>query len=276
MTMSSTYLSTVDATALAEEISQWLREQLETIGADRFVLGLSGGIDSAVVAGLCARAVGAERVLGVMMPSASNPADMEEAQKVADAFGIRTMTIDLTEAANTIFAAMPETESLFQDVLSEEIPEDLTARSVLARANVRPRIRMITLYYLANLTRGVVVGTGNKTEVMIGYFTKYGDGGVDLMALSDLYKYEVRAIARVIGVPESVITRPPSAGLWEGQTDEDEIGLTYEVLDNTLQAMEGGRTDEVEPEALEKVQSMVATSNHKRASVPGFTRNGKR
>lgn len=272
MTMSSIYLSTVDATALAEEIAQWLGEQLDAIGADRFVLGLSGGIDSAVVAGLCAKAVGPDRVLGVMMPSASNPSDMEEARKVADAFGIRTMTVDLTDAANTIFAAMPETESLFTDVLSEDVPDDVTARSVLARANVRPRVRMITLYYLANLMRGVVVGTGNKTEVMIGYFTKYGDGGVDLMAISDLYKYEVRAVARAIGVPESVITRPPSAGLWEGQTDEDEIGVTYDVLDQTLQAIEHGQVDSVDPGVLEKVERMVATSAHKRASVPGFTR----
>lgn len=272
MAMSSTYLSTVDATALADQVVGWLREQFEITGADRFVLGLSGGIDSAVVAGLCAKAVGPEKVLGVMMPSASNPADEAEAQKVADAFGIRTMKIDLTDAANTVFAAMPDAESLFGDVLIENVPEDLTGRAVLARANVRPRVRMITLYYLANLTRGVVVGTGNKSELMIGYFTKHGDGGVDLFALTDLYKYEVRAVARVIGVPESVITRPPSAGLWEGQTDEDEIGITYEVLDTTLQAIESGDTSGIDPDVLAKVQRMVATTSHKRTSAPSFRR----
>lgn len=272
MAMSSTYLSTVDATALADQVVRWLREQYDRIGADRFVLGLSGGIDSAVVAGLCARAVGPEKVLGVMMPSASNPDDAREAQKVADAFGIRTMSIDLTDAANTVFAVMPDHESIFGEVLGEDVPDDLTGRAVLARANVRPRLRMITLYYLANLTRGVVVGTGNKSELMIGYFTKYGDGGVDLFALTDLYKYEVRAIARVIGVPESVITRPPSAGLWEGQTDENEIGLTYETLDHTLQAIERGETDDVDPDVLAKVKGMIASTAHKRTTVPAFSR----
>ena len=131
---------------------------------------------------------------------------------------------------------------------------------------------MSTLYYLANLTRGIVVGTGNKTELMIGYFTKYGDGGVDIFALTDLYKYEVRAVARAIGVPESVITRPPSAGLWAGQTDEQEIGLTYDELDSALSAMETGDTSVVNPEVLVKVERMVATTGHKRAPVPAFTR----
>lgn len=272
MALSSTYLSTVDATTLADQIVAWLREQFENIGADRFVLGLSGGIDSAVVAGLCAKAVGPERVVGILMPSASNPDDEVQATRVADAFGIRTMRVDLTEAANSVFSAMPDTETLFSDIVGEGLPDDLNDRSLLARANVRPRLRMITNYYVANLTRGVVVGTGNKSELMIGYFTKYGDGGVDLFALTDLYKYEVRAVARVIGVPESVITRPPSAGLWEGQTDEDEIGLTYEVLDTTLQAIESGNTGEVDPDVLAKVQRMIATTGHKRTSAPSFKR----
>jgi NAD+ synthase len=107
---------------------------------------------------------------------------------------------------------------------------------------------------------------------MIGYFTKYGDGGVDLFALTDLYKYEVREVARVLGVPDSVITRPPSAGLWAGQTDEDEIGLTYEVLDTTLQAIEKGDTSEVDPDVLARVQRMITTTHHKRTSVPAFKR----
>jgi NAD+ synthase len=272
MALPTTYLSTVDATALADQIVAWLREQFDIIGADRFVLGLSGGIDSAVVAGLCAKAVGPERVIGIIMPSASNADDEVQARKVADAFGIRTMRVDLTEAADTVFSVMPETASLFGDVLQDDVPDDLDALSVLARANVRPRLRMITNYYVANLTRGVVVGTGNKSELMIGYFTKYGDGGVDLFALTDLYKYEVRAVARVIGVPDSVIARPPSAGLWEGQTDEDEIGITYEVLDTTLQAIETGDTSEVDPDTLAKVQRMIATTNHKRTAAPSFKR----
>lgn len=276
MTMSSNYLSTVEATALADEIVGWLRERFHATGADRFVLGVSGGIDSAVVAGLCAKAVGPKRVLGVVMPSASNPDDEVQARKVAEAFGIRTMSIDLTGATNAVFGAMPDTGTIFRQMLDEDLPDDLVAREELARANVRPRLRMITLYYLANLTRGLVVGTGNKSELMIGYFTKYGDGGVDLFPLTDLYKHEVRAVAKAIGVPESVITRAPSAGLWEGQTDENEIGVTYEVLDATLAAIENGDTSSIDPEVLQKVQRMIATTEHKRTAVPSFHRGESR
>lgn len=272
MALPTTYLSTIEATELADQITSWLREQLEITGASRFVLGLSGGIDSAVVAGLCTRAVGADKVLAVMMPSASNPDDMKSAQMVADTFGFKTTTVDLTDIAEMVFEAMPDATTLYSEILGENEEDDVDNRAALARANVRPRLRMITNYYLANLSRGVVVGTGNKSELMIGYFTKYGDGGVDLFALTDLYKYEVRAVAKAIGVPEHIITRPPSAGLWEGQTDEDEIGITYEALDMTLQAIEAGDTEEVDPETLAKVQRMIAASGHKRVSVPAFKR----
>lgn len=238
MAAPSLHMEDAAALDLADQISAWLKERIDEAGADRFVLGLSGGIDSAVVTGLCARAVGPDRVLAIIMPSSSISQDAIEAQKVADAFGIQPITIDLTAVAESIFAAMPSEEELYGSVLNEEVPEGAEARLQLARANVRPRTRMITNYYLSNLARGIVVGTGNKTEYMIGYSTKYGDAGVDLSPLVDLYKFEVRAVARAIGVPESVITRAPSAGLWEGQTDEDEIGISYDDLDTTLQALE--------------------------------------
>lgn len=257
---------------LADGVSAWLKERINEAGSDRFVLGLSGGIDSAVVAGLCVRAVGADRVLAIIMPSSSISQDAVEAQKVADAFGIRPATIDLTAVADAVFAAMPSEDELYGEILGEEIPSGSDARLQLARANVRPRSRMITNYYLANLSNGIVVGTGNKTEYMIGYSTKYGDAGVDLAPLLDLYKFEVRAVARAIGVPESVITRPPSAGLWEGQTDEDEIGISYDDLDRTLLAMESGDTSGIDTELLASVGQKVARSAHKRVSIPAFTR----
>ena len=265
-------LEGADALALADEISAWLKERLDESGAQRFVLGVSGGIDSAVVAGLCARAAGPDRVLGVMMPSASSPNDLVEAHKVVEAFGIKSMTVDLTAIAKTIHEAVPDGRSLYRDLLSEEPGTNLEARFQLAEANVRPRLRMITLYYLANLAQGIVVGTGNRTEYLIGYFTKYGDGGVDIAPLIDLHKYEVRAVAQAIGVPESVITRPPSAGLWEGQTDEQEIGLTYDQLDSTLEAMESGNTSGIDPAILARVTRMVDTTEHKRRPVPQFKR----
>ena len=273
MTVPSIYLEHIDALAIADEISDWLKDRLEESGAERFVLGLSGGIDSAVVAGLCARAAGPERVLAVMMPSSSNPDDLACAREVVETFGLKSTTIDLTSIADAFYASVPGVSTIFSEILGNEDPGDaIEERSQLARANVRPRLRMMTLYYLANLMGGIVVGTGNKTELMIGYFTKYGDGGVDIFPLTDLYKYEVRAVARAIGVPESVITRPPSAGLWDGQTDEQEIGLTYDDLDSTLSAMETGDTTVVDQNVLARVQYMVRASEHKRAPVPHYSR----
>lgn len=272
MIVSTKHLESINALALADEISAWLKQRLDESGAERFVLGLSGGIDSAVVAGLCARAAGPERVLALMMPSGSSPHDLTEARKVVEAFRITSTTIDLTEIANAFYADMPNNEALFRDILNQDPGENLDARYQLAVANVRPRLRMSTVYYLANMARGIVVGTGNRTEYLIGYFTKYGDGGVDIMPLIDLHKYEVRGVARAIGVPESVIIRPPSAGLWEGQTDEQEIGLTYDQLDSALEALEAGDTSGVDSEVLTRVQRMVSGTVHKRLPVPQFQR----
>lgn len=272
MAVPTLHMDESDALSLADGISSWLKERMEEARADRFVLGLSGGIDSAVVCGLCARAVGPDRVLPLIMPSSSISQDMIEAQKVADAFGVKPMTIDLTPVADAMFEAMPSEVQLFAEILGEPLPDNLEERLQLARANVRPRSRMMANYYLANLSGGIVVGTGNKTEFMIGYFTKFGDSGFDIAPLLDLYKFEVRAVARAIGVPESVITRPPSAGLWEGQTDEDEIGISYEDLDRALLAIESGDTADIEQQLLEAVTQKVARSAHKRSAVPVFTR----
>lgn len=270
MSVPKLYLEDTEAIALADRISAWLKDKLEESGSDRFVLGLSGGIDSAVVAGLCVRAVGADRVLAIIMPSSSIAQDEKEAYKVADAFGIHPLRIDLSDVADAVFAAMPDAHDLFADTLYESLPENIDSRLQLARANVRPRTRMITNYYLANLTRGIVVGTGNKTEFMIGYSTKYGDAGVDVQPLLDLYKYEVRAVARVIGVPETVITRPPSAGLWEGQTDEAEIGISYADLDTALLAIENGDTSFIDADLLANVRKKIRSTDHKRSSIPAF------
>ncbi|HEV2128355.1 MAG TPA: NAD+ synthase [Thermomicrobiales bacterium] len=259
------------AIELADQISAWLRDQLEWSGADRFVLGLSGGIDSAVVAGLAARAVGSDRVFAVMMPAASNPSDLESAALVAQAFGIPATTIDLTAPTQSLRAVLPSAPDV-QERLG--LPSAPPAEAVqLADANIKPRLRMATLYYVANLCRGIVLGTGNKTEAMIGYFTKYGDGGVDLLPIVDLYKREVREVARAIGVPQQVIERPPSAGLWQGQTDEDEIGITYDELDRTLEGIESGDTRDADPATVERVMQMVASSEHKRQRIPRFSRD---
>ncbi len=237
--------------SLAESIASWLREQIDGAGAQGAIVGLSGGIDSAVVAGLASSGLGADRVLGVIMPAHSQPADVEHAKLVASTFNIESLTVDLGEPF---------------DVLTKLLPQG----NQLATANLKPRLRMLTLYHIAN-TRGLlVVGTGNRSELMAGYFTKYGDGGVDLLPLGSLYKRTVREVAREIGVPQEIIDRPPSAGLWAGQTDEEEMGITYEELDGILDALDRGDVSDYPDERVAKVQRMIAGSAHKRRPAPIF------
>ena len=260
--------SSTDYEALASEIATWLESHRTAAGAERFVLGLSGGIDSAVVCGLCARAAGAERVTGIIMPSHSNPDDARAAAEVAATFRVATITVDLSTATDTLISAIEAGAS----GVAEGAPE---RRQQLALANVRPRLRMTTLYYVANLLNGIVTGTGNRSEASIGYFTKYGDGGVDLLPIVDLYKFEVRGVAQTLGVPESIITKPPSAGLWPGQTDEAEIGLSYDELDAALIALTAGDTASIAPAVRDRVAALMATSAHKRVPIPAFIRSGQ-
>jgi len=254
----------VDYNLLADEIAGWLRDRLAESGAERFVLGLSGGVDSATVCGLCVRAAGAEKVLGVIMPSNSDPIDAEHAALVAKEFDVETVRVDLTPATDALFAALPSPEHSSQE------------RATLAVANVRPRLRMTTLYFLANARGGIVVGTGNKSEALIGYYTKYGDGGVDLLPILDLYKHEVRSVATAIGVPQAIITKSPSAGLWPGQTDEAEIGMSYDQLDAALSTLKRGTTElnhqELDSALIAKVERMHQNSAHKREPIPAFQR----
>lgn len=234
---------------LAQDISGWIREQIEGARLDGAVMGLSGGIDSAVVSGLCAQAVGPENVLGVIMPAHSSSEDVEHARLTAETWGIEQMTIDLSGIYDSFIELLPE-------------------GSQMADANIKPRLRMITLYHVANTRNRMVVGTGNKSELMVGYYTKYGDGGVDLLPIASLYKHQVRELAREIGVPEVIIQRPPSAGLWAGQTDEDEMGITYEDLDRTLAAIESGDTSGIDEDLLARVNAMIQGSAHKRRLPP--------
>lgn len=236
---------------LADEISGWIAARISESGQSGAVVGLSGGIDSAVVSGLCARAVGKENVLGIIMPAHSAPADVSDAELTASTWGIESTLVDLSGLYDMVLATLPD-------------------GNAMANANIKPRLRMITLYHHANTLGRLVVGTGNRSELMIGYFTKYGDGGVDLLPIASLYKHQVRDLAREIGVPQQIIDRPPSAGLWEGQTDEDEMGLSYTLLDEALAALDNGNTDEIEPNVLERVRGMVAGSAHKRRLAPIF------
>lgn len=253
--------------SLAERIAAWLREHLEMTGAERFVLGLSGGIDSALVCALCSKAVGPEAVLGTIMPSHSATLDAEHARLVAAAFGVSAVEIDLTATTEALLAALPG----FNDPSASD-DDGEAAHARLATANIRPRLRMTTLYALANRYNGIVVGSGNKTEARLGYFTKYGDGGVDLLPIVDLYKHEVLALAREMGVPDVIIDKPPSAGLWPGQTDETELGATYPQLDAVLLAMDANLPVE-DHDLHERVLRLERSSAHKRSPIPAFRRS---
>ncbi len=234
-----------DMNGLKDRIAEWLRTKAKEAGAAGAVIGLSGGVDSSVVAALAKEAFG-EKVIGVIMPCDSKEEDAEHAKELAEKFGIKTEFVDLQPVFERLRQSLPPAQGL-------------------APANIKPRLRMLTLYYFANMNNYLVLGTGNKSEAMIGYYTKYGDGGVDLLPIAGLYKSGVRDLARVLGIPEAIIAKPPSAGLWSGQTDEGEIGMSYDELDKTLMAIERGETGGIDPPRLEFVRKMIEKSKHKRS-----------
>lgn len=208
-----------------EKLIVWLRERVQEAGMNGAIVGISGGIDSAVVAHLIKRAF-PNHSLGLIMPCKSNPKDQEDALKVVESCGIDHHVIDLTETHRVLFGEIEK------QLKEKEQWNEQAAR--LGDANTRARLRMTTLYAVANNYGYLVVGTDNAAEWHTGYFTKYGDGGVDLVPLVHFTKGEVREMARILGVPEEIITKAPSAGLWEGQTDENEMGTTYEMIDKYL------------------------------------------
>jgi len=240
---------------LPQRISSWIRERVREAGADGVVVGLSGGVDSSVVAALARMALG-ERLLGLIMPCQSKTSDIEDARLVARRLGIKMKEIPL-------------------DPIYESFLEILPPGDRLTRANLKARLRMVTLYYYANGLNYLVAGTGNKSELSIGYFTKYGDGGVDILPLGGLLKTEVKQLARELWIPERIIEKIPSAGLWEDQTDEEEMGMSYEELDRAILAIESGDASGLTSEILDKVAEMMKASRHKRQPPPAFERQGK-
>ena len=259
-----------DAKVLREQIGAWLREHVETAGMKGVIFGLSGGIDSAVVCGIAAESLGAGRCMGVIMPIESAEEDAALAQEVADAFGVRAIAVDLKDPFQLLLRTLADQrERVLRTGLESGDPHRITGPIVsdsidaLARANLKPRLRMVTLYYYANLLGYMVVGTGNRDEFAVGYFTKHGDGGADLFPLAMVVKGEVRALAKELGVPQAVIDRPPSAGLWTGQTDEDELGFTYDQLDRYL--LEGSSGDNI---VDAKIRERERLSQHKLKPAP--------
>jgi len=238
----------MDCQNMADRLAGWVREQVLSAGCKGVVLGMSGGLDSSVVAVLCQRAF-PENMLGVIMPCYSCGEDAEHARAVASRFSIPTKVV----ALDTVLDALLE-------VLAGDEVEPALGRT--AESNLKVRLRMVPLYYFANRFRYTVVGSGNRCELAVGYFTKYGDGGVDIMPLGNLVKGQVRELARFLDIPQPIIDKPPSAGLWPGQTDEDEMGISYEELDRYLLTGEA-------PDGLrEKIEARMAANAHKRLPPP--------
>lgn len=238
-------------------ITDFIRRKVEESGAKGVVLGLSGGIDSALVAALCRKAIGENRVKALIMPApGSSQEDSEIARRFAEELGIEYSVIDIGPAVNAL-----------ESILIPKGGEGMKT----AAGNIRARVRMIVLFHTAALEKRVVMGTGNKSELLTGYFTKFGDGGADFSPIGDLYKTQVRELGRALGLPEYILNRTPSAGLWAGQTDEGELGMDYRTLDTILYGIERLKTGEkiseetgIPIEQVRKAEEMVKRSVHKR------------
>jgi len=236
--------------SLKEEIVRWVKEKVKEAKAKGIVVGLSGGIDSSVVASLCREAM-EDKVLGVIMPCQSSAEDEHYALMMAKKLQIKTERVVL----NSVY---------------EEILKILPPGNQLSKANLKPRLRMIVLYYFANNLNYLVAGTGNKSEITVGYFTKYGDGGVDILPLGGLLKSEVRKLAKELNIPKEIMERPPTAGLWKGQTDEGELGMSYEELDRIIRGIELNNTESLPLEKVTRVKELIKSSRHKRLLIPVF------
>jgi NAD+ synthase len=216
-------LPRIDPAQAIEVIVAFIRSQMEQAGFGRLVIGLSGGMDSAAVAFLAARAIGPENLLAIRMPyRASSAASETDALRVVEALGCRTERVDITPMVEPMLAL---------------VTGDDEAALNVRRGNVMARQRMIVLYDRSAAEDALVIGTSNKTEALLGYGTLHGDMAAALAPIGDLYKTQLRAVARELGVPEEVVAKAPSADLWPGQTDEGELGRSYEALDRALYAL---------------------------------------
>src|SRR2546426_557243 len=240
-----------------EGIVRFLKTHSERIGVKHLIVGMSGGVDSSVAAVLCSMAVGGRRTLGFCLPEdeTRNPANVRDAEEVARKFGIKLETLDITPIVKAIISVLHPS----------------TGNITLPLGNVKARLRAAILYYHANTSKGIVVGTGDKSEIMLGYFTKYGDGACDIQPIADLYKSAVRDLARHMGLPRRIFPKPSSPELWPGQIAEDELGLPYSKVDLILWRLERWMPSQDISEELriplrtvEKIRKRWLQSEHKR------------
>lgn len=230
---------------MTKKIVNWIRERIKKAGVKGIVMGLSGGVDSSCVAALAKAAVGRKNLLALILPCHSQLEDLKDANMVAGKLNIKTKTIDLSKIYDDLMKLLPKANRLTQ-------------------ANLKPRLRMAILYYFANNLDYLVCGTGNKSELTVGYFTKHGDGATDILPLGDLLKRDVRRLAEELEIPLYIINKLPTAGLWPGQTDEGEMGMTYPQLDDILERIEEKRKQVLSTNKVNKVKRMIKSSEHKR------------
>jgi NAD+ synthase len=242
-------------------VIDFIQKEVKKAGLSGAVVGISGGIDSALTATLTVKALGAEKVLGIHMPESglTSAADTKDAKILSDWLGIEFLNIDISGIAQAFMAATPDSE--FFDRIS--------------KGNMKARIRMSLLYLYANQLNRMVMGTGNKTELLLGYYTKYGDGGVDTEPIGGLYKTEVWELSRKLGIPDSIINKKPTAGLWAGQTDEAELGMPYTTLDKVLKLLEINtdsqslmESTQISEDQVNSIRKRIERSEHKRKSPP--------
>lgn len=260
----------MDYIRLKNDITSWLYKKITDAGCAGAVVGVSGGLDSAVVIRLAQEAF-PDSVFGVILPCGNSKEDEIYARELCDKFSIPYTTINYE----------PLFESFCTLTGNDRVVADLSTVSEkthkLALANTKSRMRMITLYYYAQTRNALVLGTGNRTEAELGYFTKHGDGGVDLLPIVDLFKSEVKELARVLGVTDAIVDRVPTGGLWLGQTDEGEIGLSYDEMEFGLRKIYDLpenkllTVDKSSDTILKRLQQLMKISAHKRAMPPRFT-----
>lgn len=253
--------SASELTTVEERLVSFIETTVAEADAEGATLGLSGGIDSTTTAYLAVEALGAENLHGLVMPSEVNDPDkMSDAERVAETLGIEYDVIEIQPIAEQIFEAVPS-----------------ATEDRLAMGNVYVRTRAVVNYFVANAEDRVVLGTGNRAEAMTGYFTKYGDQAVDCNPIGGLYKQQVRQLAAELGVPSDLVEQTPTAGMWEGQTDEEELGLSYDTVDAILALHIDGplsteatvRTlESVTREQIQRVETLVEASEHKRSMPP--------
>lgn len=228
-------------------LEKFLKDYLDNSHMDTYVLGLSGGVDSSLVASMTRKAVGKDRLMCIMIPIDSLPADLKDAKEVAKQMDLNYIVIDQSEAYHQI-------------VKSFENNGEKIDRST--GANIKARLRMVTLYAYAQAHRGLVLGTDNACERYTGYFTKYGDGAADVLPIVHLLKREVVEACKLYGLSSVLAERVPSAGLFEGQTDESEMGVTYKEIDDFLLGLE------INPKTRERIEHLHRISEHKRKDIP--------